>query len=111
VLRGRVARCVRTGFAGATMKDRYTFRAVATRTSDGLVTDADAGVIGQASAGTPTFGPLGAGVWSTPTVDEGRGLLYVTTGDNYSHPATATSDAVVALELATGRIVWSQWLA
>src|SRR6185503_20137883 len=44
----------------------------------------------------------------TPTVDERRGLLYVTTGDNYSHPATATSDAVVALELATGRIVWSQ---
>jgi polyvinyl alcohol dehydrogenase (cytochrome) len=35
-------------------------------------------------------------------------LLYVTTGDNYSFPSTATSDAVVALELATGRIVWSQ---
>ena len=63
---------------------------------------------GQTAAGTPTFGPSGAGVWSTPTVDERRGLLYVTTGDNYSFPATATSDAVVALELATGRIVWSQ---
>ena len=63
---------------------------------------------GQTAAGTPTFGPSGAGIWSTPTVDERRGLLYVTTGDNYSHPATATSDAVVALELATGRIVWSQ---
>ncbi len=63
---------------------------------------------GQTAAGTPTFGPSGAGVWSTPTVDERRGLLYVTTGDNYSHPATATSDAVVALELATGRIVWSR---
>jgi polyvinyl alcohol dehydrogenase (cytochrome) len=63
---------------------------------------------GQTAAGTPTFGPSGAGVWSTPTVDERRGLLYVTTGDNYSHPATATSDAIVALELATGRIVWSQ---
>ena len=63
---------------------------------------------GQTAAGTPTFGPSGAGIWSTPTVDERRSLLYVTTGDNYSHPATATSDAVVALELATGRIVWSQ---
>jgi polyvinyl alcohol dehydrogenase (cytochrome) len=63
---------------------------------------------GETAAGTLTFGPSGAGVWSTPTVDERRGLLYVTTGDNYSHPATATSDAVVALELATGRIVWSQ---
>ena len=63
---------------------------------------------GQTTVGTATFGPSGAGVWSSPTVDEARGLLYVTTGDNYSHPATATSDAVVALELATGRIVWSQ---
>jgi len=63
---------------------------------------------GQTAAGTPTFGTSGAGIWSTPTVDEGRGLLYVTTGDNYSRPATATSDAVVALELATGRVVWSQ---
>jgi polyvinyl alcohol dehydrogenase (cytochrome) len=63
---------------------------------------------GATSIGTPTFGPSGAGVWSTPTVDARRGVLYVTTGDNYSHPATATSDAVVALDLKTGRIVWTQ---
>ena len=63
---------------------------------------------GRTAAGTLTYGPSGAGIWSTPTVDERRGLLYVTTGDNYSKPATATSDAVVALELATGRIVWTR---
>lgn len=63
---------------------------------------------GQTAAGTPTFGPSGAGVWSRPTVDAGRGLLYITTGDNYSHPATTTSDAVMALDLKTGRIVWSR---
>ena len=63
---------------------------------------------GKTSAGTPTFGPSGAGVWSAPTVDARRGLLYITTGDNYSHPATATSDAVMALDLKSGRIVWSQ---
>jgi polyvinyl alcohol dehydrogenase (cytochrome) len=63
---------------------------------------------GTTAAGTATFGPSGAGVWATPTVDEARGVLYVTTGDNYSHPATATSDAVVALELKSGRIVWKQ---
>src|SRR5438105_9399191 len=63
---------------------------------------------GQTAAGTPTFGPSGAGVWSRPTVDAARGLLYITTGDNYSHPATLTSDAVMALEIKTGRIVWSQ---
>ncbi len=62
---------------------------------------------GMTSAGTATFGPSGAGIWASPTVDARRGVLYVSTGDNYSHPATATSDAVVALNLNTGRIVWS----
>ncbi|HEY5624108.1 MAG TPA: PQQ-binding-like beta-propeller repeat protein [Gammaproteobacteria bacterium] len=63
---------------------------------------------GATSVGTATFGPSGAGVWSTPTVDPERRLLYVTTGDNYSHPATAMSDAIVALDLDDGHIVWSQ---
>ena len=63
---------------------------------------------GATAIGTETFGPSGAGVWSTPTIDRARGVLYMTTGDNYSHPATATSDAVLALDLKTGRIVWSQ---
>jgi polyvinyl alcohol dehydrogenase (cytochrome) len=63
---------------------------------------------GVTPEGKPTFGPSGAPVWSTPTVDEKRGALYVTTGDNYSLPATANSDAVVALQLKTGQILWSQ---
>lgn len=65
---------------------------------------------GTSPAGAKTFGPSGAGVWSAPTVDAKRGVLYVATGDNYSHPATLTSDAILALDLATGRIVWS-WQA
>jgi polyvinyl alcohol dehydrogenase (cytochrome) len=63
---------------------------------------------GVTATGTDTFGPSGVGVWSTPTVDAARGVLYVTTGDNYSHPATATSDAILALDLKTGRVIWSQ---
>jgi polyvinyl alcohol dehydrogenase (cytochrome) len=63
---------------------------------------------GQNSEGTPTWGPSGAGVWSAPTIDSKRGLVYVTTGDNYSPPATSLSDAVIALDLTTGRIVWSR---
>jgi polyvinyl alcohol dehydrogenase (cytochrome) len=62
---------------------------------------------GTSASGAATFGPSGAGIWSAPTIDSARGLLYATTGDNYSHPATTTSDAVVALDLSTGRIVWS----
>ncbi|MBK81560.1 MAG: hypothetical protein CMQ43_11700 [Gammaproteobacteria bacterium] len=52
-------------------------------------------------------GPSGAPIWSTPTVDPGRGLVYVTTGQNTSLPATDTSDGVLALDLDTGELVWS----
>ncbi len=58
--------------------------------------------------GVETWGPSGAGIWSAPTIDAKRGLLYVTTGDNYSPPATAMSDAVVAIELKTGHIAWTR---
>lgn len=61
---------------------------------------------GVNSAGTPQWAPSGAGIWSAPTLDTKRGVIYVTTGDNYSAPASATSDAVAALDIKTGRIVW-----
>src|SRR5215469_8614021 len=63
---------------------------------------------GKTERGTPQFGPSGAGIWASPTIDTRRGLIYVATGDNYSSPATATSDAIVAVDLAGGRIVWSK---
>jgi polyvinyl alcohol dehydrogenase (cytochrome) len=58
--------------------------------------------------GTQLYGPAGAGVWSAPTIDEQRGLIYITTGDGYSPPAAVTSDAVMALDLATGAIRWAK---
>jgi polyvinyl alcohol dehydrogenase (cytochrome) len=54
------------------------------------------------------WGPSGAAVWATPTLDSKRGVIYVTTGDNYSKAATPMSDAVLALEVSTGKIVWSK---
>ena len=63
---------------------------------------------GKTSTGTIRQGPSGAGIWSAPTIDPKRGVLYVTTGDNYSAPSTTTSDAVLALDLATGRMLWSR---
>ena len=56
------------------------------------------------------FGPSGVAVWSSPIVDVERSAVYVATGDNYSQPASAMSDAAVALDLATGRILWHQQL-
>lgn len=63
---------------------------------------------GKNAAGRAQFGPSGAGIWSAPTLDRKRGVVYVTTGDNYSKPVTEMSDAVVALRIGDGRIVWSR---
>lgn len=65
---------------------------------------------GTNARGTMRYGPSGVGVWATPTLDVKRNLLYIATGDNYSEPDTDTSDAVIALDRATGRIVWSRQL-
>src|SRR2546421_1119739 len=56
--------------------------------------------------GTQLYGPSGAAVWSAPTIDVQRQALYVATGDNYSDPPSETSDAILAFELATGRMLW-----
>jgi polyvinyl alcohol dehydrogenase (cytochrome) len=55
-------------------------------------------------------GPSGAAIWSTPTIDEQKGALYVATGNNYSDPVTETSDAVLAFDLKTGKLLWSRQL-
>ena len=62
----------------------------------------------KTSTGLQQHGPSGAGIWSTPTIDEKLGVLYVATGDNYSDPPTKTSDAVLAMDLKTGNLLWSQ---
>ena len=65
----------------------------------------------KGSGGVGTWGPSGAGVWSSPTLDRKRGLLYVTTGDNFSSPSTDMSDAALAMDIKTGRIVWSRQMS
>ena len=58
--------------------------------------------------GVQLWGPSGASIWSSPALDPERNRMYVTTGDNYSDPASLTSDAVVALDLRTGKVLWSK---
>jgi polyvinyl alcohol dehydrogenase (cytochrome) len=58
--------------------------------------------------GTQLWGPSGAPVWSSPAIDDQRHAIYVTNGDNYSEPATRLSDAFVAMDLDTGRMLWSR---
>ena len=63
---------------------------------------------GISKAGTQLWGPSGAGVWSAPTLDPQRHVLYVATGNNYSDPVTDASDSVLALTMDTGKILWIQ---
>src|SRR5581483_1572803 len=63
---------------------------------------------GKTKRGTQQYGPSGAGVWAAPTIDARRGVLYIATGDSYSSPASPLSDAIVAVEIATGKVVWSK---
>jgi len=58
--------------------------------------------------GTQLWGPSGAPVWSSPAIDPRRNALYVTTGNNYSDPPTKTSDAFMALDLDTGKMLWTR---
>ncbi len=61
---------------------------------------------GLTTVGTPVLGPSGAPVWTSPTVDEARGRLYVGTGENYSSPADGNSDAIIALDMESGAKLW-----
>jgi polyvinyl alcohol dehydrogenase (cytochrome) len=60
--------------------------------------------------GVQLWGPSGASVWSSPTVDLKKHMIYATTGDNYSDPAAGTSDSFLAFDLETGKLVWSRQL-
>ena len=58
------------------------------------------------SIGTELFGPSGSGVWNSPTIDPKRKALYIGTGDAYTSPAAKSSDGLMALDLATGKVLW-----
>jgi polyvinyl alcohol dehydrogenase (cytochrome) len=90
-----------------------TFRGslVALRASDGTLLwksytipqEAKPGVTN--ADGVQLMGPSGAGIWSSPTFDAVKDMVYVTTGDNYSDPPTNTSDAILAFNAESGQLV------
>jgi polyvinyl alcohol dehydrogenase (cytochrome) len=57
--------------------------------------------------GTQLYAPSGVAIWSAPTVDVKRRVLYVATGNEYSGEGGPTSDAVIAMDLDTGKIQWT----
>jgi len=62
----------------------------------------------KSAQGVQYWGPSGAAVWSTPTADLKRRVIYVATGNNYSDPPSDLSDAVVAFDMDTGKKLWSR---
>ena len=51
-------------------------------------------------------GPAGAAVWAAPSIDLKRGLAFIVTGDSYSDIDTEGDDAIMAIEIATGKVRW-----
>jgi polyvinyl alcohol dehydrogenase (cytochrome) len=58
------------------------------------------------SAGTQLWAPAGGGIWNTPTIDPKQHALYVGTGNAYTQPAQERTDAILALDMDSGKELW-----
>ena len=58
------------------------------------------------SAGTQMYGPAGGAIWSAPTLDLKRKVVYVATGNSYTDVPTGHSDAIIAFDMETGKLKW-----
>jgi polyvinyl alcohol dehydrogenase (cytochrome) len=63
---------------------------------------------GKNPKGITAWGPAGGGIWAAPTVDVKRKAIYVSTGNGYTEPAVLTTDAVLAFDMNSGKLLWSQ---
>jgi polyvinyl alcohol dehydrogenase (cytochrome) len=62
------------------------------------------------SVGIQEFGPAGAAVASSPTLDAKRNVLYVATGGSTTGVEQSLTDAVVAFDLTAGKLRWVKQL-
>ena len=61
---------------------------------------------GKTKEGVQAWGPAGGGIWAAPTIDARRRAVYVATGNGYSDPQQPTTDAVLAMDIETGKVKW-----
>lgn len=59
---------------------------------------------GTNSVGNPVLAPSGGPIWSSATINPGHNRVYVGTGQNYSRPASATSDSLIGFNLDSGEM-------
>jgi polyvinyl alcohol dehydrogenase (cytochrome) len=57
--------------------------------------------------GKMIWGPSGAPVWNSPSIDQKRGLIFVGTGEANSAPAHKNTNAIMAFSLKDGSIKWA----
>lgn len=60
----------------------------------------------KSSAGVQLYGPAGGAIWSAPSIDVKRGLVYAATGNGYADPVQPMTDSVIAFDQKTGAIRW-----
>jgi polyvinyl alcohol dehydrogenase (cytochrome) len=70
--------------------------------------DAPFTVLKTDASGQKLVGPAGGSIWSSPAIDPARKAIYVTTGNGFSGPSQPNTDAIVALDLETGKVRWSR---
>src|SRR5580692_6294287 len=63
------------------------------------------------NAGIQEFGPAGAAVSSSPTIDAKRNVVYVGTGSSPTGLEQSLTDAVAAFDLADGKLRWVKQLS
>ena len=57
--------------------------------------------------GVVLYRPAGGGVWNSPTIDPVRNAVYFGTGNATTAPAPLTTDGVMAVDVDTGKLLWS----
>jgi polyvinyl alcohol dehydrogenase (cytochrome) len=62
---------------------------------------------GKTKRGKTLMGPAGGAVWSTVSLDTANKRVYVTTGNQYTPPASKFPNAIIALDMTTGKMLWS----
>src|SRR4030095_5270037 len=60
----------------------------------------------KSARGTQQWGPSGGSGWSAPRPDPGRNRMSGTTGGSYSNPPAAETDAIMALAMDSGKVLW-----
>ena len=57
--------------------------------------------------GVTLYAPAGGAVWNSPTIDPVKRAVYFGTGDATTAPPAKTTDAIMAVDLDTGKLLWS----